>query len=528
MSKDKLWAELQSLADTPPSIISLFDQTNRVENHSVRLDGIYADFSKQAINDKTKQTLINLLTACNFDQARQDLFDGKPINTTENRAVLHPTLRGTGDLPQLSHVKIMRHRMRQFSDDIRAKGNIKSIIHIGIGGSDLGPRLINEALYAHALHLDQVPDIDLRFVENIDGASFNDAVRGCDPKSTLVISVSKSFTTQETRMNTEAAKIWLGSHAANNIITVTANRAGAEEFGVNPDNIFDFWDWVGGRYSLWSAVSLSVQIRYGADTFDALLDGAKAMDAHFMSAPLGQNIPVLLALSGVWNTNFLGHTSQAVIPYARRLRLFSNFLQQLEMESNGKGVTKDGQAAGITCPVIWGDEGTNSQHAFFQHLHQSTTVTPVDIIAVMNSPEGHEAQHAALLANAIAQSEALMVGKTAAQVRTELQAKNMDEADIKALIPHKTFTGDRPTTTIALDRLDAYSLGQLICAYEHKVFTQAVIWDINGFDQWGVELGKVLASTVLSELEDTSPPNADAHDASTMALIKLARAAQTG
>ncbi|PHR91518.1 MAG: glucose-6-phosphate isomerase [Robiginitomaculum sp.] len=515
-----LWDELDNLAKILPPLSTLFKaDPERATHMSFRVGRLYADFSKQRINPTVQNTLLKLAEACELEDWRAKFFSGEKINTTENRAVLHPALRGTGgDKDVQKQVSDMRARTRVFADKIRNDGHYKTIVHIGIGGSDLGPRLVADALAAQTK-----PALALRFAENVDGASINDALDGLDPKTTLVVSVSKSFTTQETRMNTQAARDWLGEHAGTNIITVTANRAGAEDFGVSPDQIFDFWDWVGGRYSLWSAVSISLQIAYGPDVFDQLLAGAAEMDAHFKDAPLEKNLPVMLAMTGIWNCNVLGYPSQAVIAYARRLRKFSSFLQQLEMESNGKGVTRSGQPAGVTCPIVWGDEGTNSQHAFFQHLHQGTQGAPIDFIAVLNSAEGRPDHHSALLANCFAQSEALMVGKSEAKVREELNASGMDAEAIDLIAPHKTFPGNRPSTTILLDRLDAHALGNLIALYEHKAFVQSVIWDINAFDQWGVELGKVLASQILSELETDA--SLDAHDSSTATLIRLARRA---
>ncbi|PHR55208.1 MAG: glucose-6-phosphate isomerase [Robiginitomaculum sp.] len=520
-NKTALWGELDTLAAHLPSLNTLFaNDAERTSRMIFQVGSLYADFSKQRMTPQIVQTLLKLAQACELEEWREKFFAGDKINTTEDRAVLHPALRGTGGSPDVKkQVSDMRARMRKFAEKIRNEGKYKTIIHIGIGGSDLGPRLIADALAAETK-----PALALRFAENIDGASINDALEGLDPETTLVVSVSKSFTTQETRMNTQAARDWLGDYARNNIITVTANREGAEEFGVNPDQIFDFWDWVGGRYSLWSAVGISLQIAYGPDVFDELLAGAAEMDAHFKTAPLGNNLPVMLAMTGVWNCNVLKYPSQAVIAYARRLRKFSSFLQQLEMESNGKGVTRSGAPAGTTCPIVWGDEGTNSQHAFFQHLHQGTQGAPIDFIAVLNSTENRQDHHDAVLANCFAQSEALMLGKTEDAVREELAQTHLSQTEIDALAPHKAFPGNRPSTTIVLDRLNAHAIGNLIALYEHKAFVQSIIWDINAFDQWGVELGKVLASKILKELETNTP--VDAHDSSTMALIEMARKAR--
>ena len=512
------WKKLQKLADAGvPTLNDMFaGDANRAERMSFQVGGIYADFSKQRITPDVMQALLDLARDKDVAGKRADLFAGKSINFTENRAVLHPALRGSSQDKAIQKlITEMQARTRKLSEKICAEGKYKSVLHIGIGGSDLGPRLLADGFAASGK-----PALDLRFANNVDAASINDALDGLNPATTLVVIVSKSFGTQETRMNGEAARDWLGQFAGDNMIAVTANKDGAVAFGLDTAQIFEFWDWVGGRFSLWSAVGLSLQLAYGPDMFDELLAGAASMDAHFRSASLENNLPAMLALTDIWNTNFLGYKSRCVVPYARRLRKFPSFLQQLEMESNGKSVTTDGGTSVETSPVVWGDEGANAQHAFFQQLHQGTVASPVDFIAVLTDHENRPEHHKALLANCFAQSEALMRGKSEAVVRAELKAKNMSSADIDALAPHKTFPGNRPSTTIALKRLDAHTLGALIALYEHKVFVQSVIWDINAFDQWGVELGKELAGTILSELQDGT--NND-HDSSTSALIALAR-----
>jgi glucose-6-phosphate isomerase len=395
--------------------------------------------------------------------------------------------------------------MDAFARDVIESGDITGVLHIGIGGSDLGPRLIADAL--SAIH---APQVKLRFAENVDGDSINRAVADLDPAKTLVIVVSKSFGTQETLMNGTAAREWL--NGGGRMVAVTANRERAIKFGIHSDDIFDFWDWVGGRYSLWSAVGLSLRIAFGPEVIGELLAGAADMDRHFRDAPMEENLPVLMALAGVWNRNVEGYGTLAVIPYATALRLLPSFLQQLEMESNGKGVTRDGEVAMPACPVVWGTEGTNGQHAYFQWLHQGTPGAPVDFIAVLQDYTGRAEHHRALLANCFAQSEALMVGKSADQVRAE--TPDLDAA----LVPQKSFPGNRPSSTLTLDTLTARSLGELIALYEHKVFVQGVIWGVNSFDQWGVELGKVLAGTILDEMERGV---AGAHDASTTALMGM-------
>jgi len=509
------FTKLEGLAAQSVSIQGLFKtEPKRLDRFVMREGPLRADFSKQAMSENALNALQDLAAACHLEEWRAKLFAGDTVNTSENRAVLHMALRGVGGSKQVQKdVAAMRKRMASFADKVRKEGKFKAVVHIGIGGSDLGPRLVADAFQASG---DMA--LDLRFAENVDGASINDALSGLDPKTTLVVVVSKSFTTQETRMNAEAARAWLvdalGKKAGDNFIAVTANREGALAFDIPSDQIFDFWDWVGGRYSVWSAVGLSLQIAFGPDVFDNFLKGAAKMDIHFRDQPLQENLPVMMALTGIWNRNVLGYSSQAVIPYARRIRKLAAFLQQLEMESNGKRVTRDGKEAGLTCPIIWGDEGTNGQHAFFQWLHQGTPGAPVDFVAVLKDHTARPKHHAALLANCFAQSEALMLGKPEHKVREELE----ERPDADAIAPQKTFPGNRPSTTITLDELSPFALGHLIALYEHKVFVQGVIWNVNSFDQWGVQLGKVLASTILEEMEKGESGD---HDASTAALIEL-------
>ena len=508
---------LEDLAAKSPAIIDLFKtEPKRLERFVMREGPLRADFSKQAISENALNALLSLAAGCHLEEWRAKLFAGETVNTSENRAVLHMALRGVGGTTAVQKdVAAMRKKMAAFANKIRKEGKFKAVIHIGIGGSDLGPRLVADAFQA----TDEMA-LDLRFAENVDGASINDALKGLDPKTTLVVVVSKSFTTQETRMNAEAARGWLtaslGKKAGANFIAVTANRKGAEGFDIPAAQIFDFWDWVGGRYSVWSAVGLSLQIAFGPDVFGDFLKGAKKMDEHFRDQPLQENLPVMMALVGIWNRNVLGYSSLAVIPYARRIRKLAAFLQQLEMESNGKRITRDGEEAGLTCPIIWGDEGTNGQHAFFQWLHQGTPGAPVDFVAVLKDHSGRPEHHAALLANCFAQSEALMLGKPEYKVREDLEGRD----DIDQIAPQKTFPGNRPSTTITLDALTPFALGHLIALYEHKAFVQGVIWNVNSFDQWGVELGKVLASTILAEMD---AGEAGEHDASTAALMGLGK-----
>ena len=447
-SRKTFLTALTAAADRDIQIASLFGaEPDRLSRFVMREGPLRADFSKQALDAKGLNSLLDLAAKCDLEEWRAKFFAGERVNTSEDRAVLHMALRGVGGSAEnQTEISAMRARMAAYANVIRAEGKFKNIIHIGIGGSDLGPRLVADGLEAAAEQ-----SLTLRFAENVDGASVNDSIRSLNPAETLAVVVSKSFGTQETKMNGESVRSWLGEYGNTNMIAVTANRGRAIDFGIAAENIFDFWEWAGGRYSVWSAVGLSLQIAYGPDVFAEFLDGAKAMDLHFRDQPLQENLPVMMALTGIWNRNGLGYNSQAVIPYSRRLRKFSAFLQQLEMESNGKSATRKGEDAALTCPVIWGDEGTNGQHAFFQWLHQGSSAgryggAPVDFIAVLKDHENRPDHHAALLANCFAQSEALMLGKSEAEVRRE----NAQRADIDALAPQKTFPGNRPSTTLSL------------------------------------------------------------------------------
>jgi glucose-6-phosphate isomerase len=408
------------------------------------------------------------------------------------------------------------------SGAIRGAGGdpFRTIVHIGIGGSDLGPRLVWEALRPV-----DAP-IELRFAANVDPSEIAAALAGLDPASTLVVAVSKTFTTQETLANAEAARAWLraalGEDGARaHFAAVSAAPDKAQAFGVDPDRVFAFWDWVGGRFSVWSAVGLSCAIALGWEAFEGFLGGAAAMDAHFVSAPLARNAPVLLAMAQIWNRNGLGRGARAVVPYAQRLRLLPAFLQQLEMESNGKRVRRDGRPVlRATAPVVFGDAGTNGQHAFFQLLHQGTDVIPVEFVAVAANPDGPGGMQAKLLANCLAQAEALLVGRSEAEVVAELQARGLPDPAVRTLAPQRTFPGDRPSSLILMDRLTPEALGALLALYEHKTLVEGVVWEINSFDQWGVELGKSLATRILGELEGGP---ALPHDPSTAALVARLR-----
>jgi glucose-6-phosphate isomerase len=513
--KDAAWAALEAAAraDAEGRIAALFDaEPDRVAALSFEACGLSLDLSKQPWSKAGHAAAQSLAWAADVEGARHHLFAGEIVNATEHRPALHMALRApvgatfqAAGAPVSGEVEATRRQMREFSQALRSRTLMgatgkpfRSVVHIGIGGSDLGPKLVWEALKPLA------PAIELRFVANVDGAEIAAALAGLDPAETLVIVVSKSFTTEETLVNGNAARAWLaaalGEDGANqHLAAVSANVEGAKNFGVAEDRIFAFWDWVGGRYSLWSAVGLSTAIGLGWEVFEALLAGAAAMDEHFRTAALEENAPIQLALAHVFNRNGLGRPIRAVVPYARRLALLPAFLQQLEMESNGKRVDALGHPLTRgSASAVFGDAGTTGQHAFFQMLHQGTDVIPVDIIAAQAADEGPPEHQTRLLANAVAQAEALMTGH-----------ENTAE-------PWRNFPGDRPTSFILLPELTPETLGALIVLYEHKVFVEGILWGIDSFDQWGVELGKTLAKQVLGELEGGEGGK---HDPSTAALI---------
>jgi glucose-6-phosphate isomerase len=530
------WSRLKAAAADARSvrIASLFGaEPDRMDRLTLDAAGLHLDFAKQPWTAEGVDAALGLAAVTGVEEARERMFAGVAVNTSENRAVLHTALRAPAGAsfaaagkPISPEVEAMRRRMAAFADGVRsgeirgATGEaINAVLHIGIGGSDLGPRLVWEALKP------LIPEIELRFAANVDGSEIAAAVEGLDPRATLVVVVSKTFTTQETMANAEAARAWLraemGPPGDLHLVAVSAAPDKAEAFGVPAERVFAFWDWVGGRYSIWSAVGLSCAIGLGWKAFEQMLDGASDMDAHFRSAPLDRNAPVLMAAAQVFNRDGLNRPIRAVCPYAQRLRLFPAFLQQLEMESNGKRVKKDGSpCVHGTAAAVFGDAGTNGQHAFYQHLHQGTDIIPVDFVLVAKNDEGPAGSHAKLLANGLAQAEALMVGRPEVEVRAELQAKGLDLEEIDRLAPQRTFPGDRPSTTVLLERLTPACLGALIALYEHKTFVEGVIWGVNSFDQWGVELGKAMASKILPELEGGAKGR---HDPSTAALIERLR-----
>ncbi|MDP3842118.1 MAG: glucose-6-phosphate isomerase [Oxalobacteraceae bacterium] len=521
-------------------LAELFAQDpSRFDTMSTKAAGIFLDYSKNLLDDTTMRLLLELARERRVEAQRDAMFAGEKINFTEKRAVLHTALRAPleADLQvDGQHVSRDVHavleRMRVFSDRVRGgdwTGHtgraITDIVNIGIGGSDLGPKMVCRALrsFAH-------PRLRMHFVSNVDGHDLDAVLSQLDAETTLFIVTSKTFTTMETMMNAQSARRWFLQHGdaaglAQHFVAVSTNLAAVNAFGIDADNMFPFWDWVGGRYSVWSAIGLPIALSAGFDNFAAFLQGAHAMDTHFRSAPLETNLPVILALVGLWNRNFVGCGSLSIAPYLQDLELFPAFLQQLDMESNGKHVAADGVALDVpTGPIIWGSAGTNGQHAYFQLLHQGTDITPLDFIAALKPNHRLPQHHAALLANCFAQSEAFMCGKSADQVRTEMQAQGIAAADIEALVPHRTFAGNRPSNTLLMDGLNPATLGALLALYEHKVFVQGVLWGVNSFDQWGVELGKVMAQNIQSELlAPAAQP--ERHDSSTNGLIVLARAA---
>ncbi|WP_027796404.1 glucose-6-phosphate isomerase [Paraburkholderia acidipaludis] len=500
----------------------------RAERYTYAGGGLAADFSKNRITDATLKLLVQLAREAGVEARRDAMFAGEIVNPTEGRAALHTALRATEpDAPFHAQILAERAKMAKFADAVRSGAwtgytgkRIRHVVNIGIGGSDLGPKMV-----VHALQHLELPEITSHFVSNVDGADLWRVIENIDPEETLAIIVSKTFTTLETMTNARSMRDWFVKHGcpesalAKHFVGVSANPAEVVKFGIAKDNVFEMWDWVGGRYSLWSAVGLSIMIAIGPQQFDELLAGAHDMDKHFREAPLEKNLPVLLGMIGIWYRNFFGSQSYLVAPYSEALHYLPSYLQQLEMESNGKQARLDGKFVDYaTSAITWGEPGTNGQHAFFQMLHQGTTIVPIDFIAVLTPEHPLADHHPKLLANCFAQSEAMMLG------RTEEEAKKIADPDKPELVPHIMFPGNRPTTTLLVDALTARSLGALIALYEHKVLVQATVWDINPFDQWGVELGKILGKVVEADLT-AAPGDVKAHDSSTAALIARARAA---
>src|ERR1700754_4025389 len=500
----------------------------RAERLTYSGGGISADFSKNRITDETLKLLVQLAREAGVEKRRDAMFAGEIVNPTEHRAVLHTALRATDPkAPFNPQGKAEGGKMAALGTQVRdgkwtgyTGKRIRHIVNIGIGGSDLGPKMV-----VHALKHIASPDISAHFVSNVDGADIYNVMQAIDPEETLAIIVSKTFTTLETMTNARSMRDWFTqkgcpeNQLAKHFVGVSANPTEVVKFGIAKENVFEMWDWVGGRYSLWSAVGLSIMIAIGPKQFDELLAGANEMDQHFRDAPLEKNLPVLLGMLGIWYRNFFGSQSDLIAPYSEALNFLPSYLQQLEMESNGKSARLDGAMVDYpTAAVTWGEPGTNGQHAFFQMLHQGPTIVPIDFIAVLTPEHPLVSHHPKLLANCFAQSEALMLG------RTREEAEKVAGPDKPELVPHIMFPGNRPTTTILVDALTAHSLGALIALYEHKVLTQGTVWNINSFDQWGVELGKILGKVVEADLTAAST-DAGKHDSSTSALIARARAA---
>lgn len=506
---------------------------DRFERFSAHGGGLFLDYSKNLLLDDTKRLLVQLADESRLADRRGAMFGGDSINATEHRAVLHTALRNrSGDAVTVKGADVMPDvrrvlaRMRRFSDDIRSGAlrgftgrAISDVVNIGIGGSDLGPLMACEALEPFS------DGIRTHFVSNVDGAHLCRVLKRLDPETCLFIIASKTFTTQETLANARTARAWLidrlGNEAAvaDHFAAVSTNLKATGAFGIAESRVFEFWDWVGGRYSLWSAIGLPIALFIGMDAFEEMLQGGHDMDVHFREADFGANLPVILALLGIWYGDFFGRTAHAVLPYAQALHRFPAYLQQLDMESNGKRVRINGAAVDYaTGPIIWGEPGTNGQHAFFQHLHQSPQWTPCDFILPIATQYPSGDHQRMLIANCLAQSQALMQGKDQDEVCQELRAAGMKDAQIDALLPHKVFPGNRPSNSILMQRLTPRTLGALIALYEHKVFTQGAIWRINSFDQWGVELGKQLAGRLLTDLESAAP--AAGLDASTAGLLR--------
>jgi glucose-6-phosphate isomerase len=511
------------------------EDPTRFRRFSLVFDGILLDYSKNRIDAKSVALLSRLARERRVAEWTKRLFSGEAINVTEDRAAYHVALRHRGEAPMkvggrdvMPAVRGGLAQMRRFTDAVRSGAwrgatgqKVTDVVGIGIGGSHLGPRLATQALSPYA----DGPNV--HYLSNVDGGPIHALLARLDPARTLFIVSSKTFGTQETMLNAGTARRWfverLGSEAAlaRHVVAVTANARTATAFGVAPDNVFAFWDWVGGRMSLWSAIGLSVALSVGMDRFEEMLEGASAMDRHFRRQPVERNMPALLALLGIWEIDFWNSSSFAILPYDDRLRGFPDYIRQLDMESNGKRVTREGRAVAYhTAPVVFGEAGTNGQHAFFQALHQGTRVIPADFIVVARPHHPRSEHHSALVANCLAQTEALMLGRSRSEARALLEAEGRKPADVKRLAPHLTFEGSRPTTTLVLDTLSPRRLGQLIALYEHKIFVQSVIWGLNAFDQWGVEFGKRLAGRILDEIRSGRPA---AHDSSTEGLIAALR-----
>ncbi|MBD8064837.1 glucose-6-phosphate isomerase [Devosia sp. PTR5] len=529
--------KLRKKMEDRPLRLLFAEDPNRFQRFSATGAGILLDYSKNRIDEDVMAALLDLARASGVEERRTAMCEGEHINITENRAVMHMALRYQGDRPVMVDGKDVMPDVRKVladikaytdavrSGDIRGHGGeqITDVVNIGIGGSDLGPAMVTLALAPYTR-----PDLRAHYVSNVDGAHIHDTLKGLDPKKTLFIVASKTFTTDETMTNAHSAREWiadtLGEEAVpNHFAAVSTNLEACAKFGIRQDRIFGFWDWVGGRYSVWSAIGLPVAMAVGYDNFAKFLAGADAMDRHFLETPLEKNLPVLMGVIGVWYRNAWGFSTHAVLPYDQRLSRFPAYLQQQDMESNGKSVTLNGKAVGwSTGPIVWGEPGTNGQHAFYQLIHQGTDVIPCDFLIAAQPHEHLPPHHDKLVANVLAQSEALMLGKTEEEVVEELKAQGLSKAEIKELTPHKVFPGNRPSNTLFYPQLTPEVLGSLVALYEHKVFVQGTIWNINSFDQWGVELGKQLAKALLPKVQGKA--SGEGHDSSTQGLLKYYRA----
>jgi glucose-6-phosphate isomerase len=536
-TQSPIWQALAAhqRALAPVHMRELFAQDpSRFARLQHRLGDLLLDYSKNRITDETMALLRRLAAERGVEAMRDRMFAGQPINSTEGRAVLHVALRNRANRPILvdgkdvmPEVNAALAHMRDFSERVRGGAwtghtgkRIRHVVNIGIGGSDLGPVMVTEALRPYL-----TPELSLHFVSNVDGSHIAEVLKRVDPETTLFLIASKTFTTQETMANAHTARAWFlarardEAHVARHFVALSTNAGEVARFGIATENMFVFWDWVGGRYSLWSSIGLSIALGIGFAGFEALLDGAFAMDEHFRTAPLADSLPVTLALLGIWYDDFFGADSHAILPYDQYLHRFPAYFQQGDMESNGKRVTRDGHDITDyqTGPIIWGEAGTNGQHAFYQLIHQGTKLVPCDFLAAVETHNPLGQHHELLLANYFAQTEALMKGRTADEARAELAAQGLSGDRLAALLPHKVFPGNRPTNSLLYQRLDPRTLGTLIALYEHKIFVQGVIWNINSFDQWGVELGKKLAGAILPELAGGG--EVTSHDASTNGLI---------
>ncbi|UAB85411.1 glucose-6-phosphate isomerase [Zunongwangia sp. SCSIO 43204] len=534
-TKTETWKKLEAhYAETKDqSLKSLFENdSERAAKFTTKWEDFYVDFSKNKITEETKALLIELAKECGLKEAMAAYFGGEAINQTEGRPVLHTALRASKNADikvdgenVMTEVEEVKAKIKAFSSEViqgirkgYTEKNFTDIVNIGIGGSDLGPVMVTEALEFYKNHL------NVHFVSNVDGDHVHETIKDLNPETTLFVIVSKSFTTQETLTNSTTIRNWFMKTApedavSKHFIAVSSNVPKVKDFGIDEDNIFPMWDWVGGRFSLWSAVGLSISLAIGYPNFDALLSGAQKMDDHFKETEFENNIPVLAGLLSVWYNNFYKAESEAVIPYTQYLHRLPAYLQQAVMESNGKSTDRNGDKVDYeTGAIIWGEPGTNSQHAFFQLIHQGTKLIPADFIGFKVSLFDDKDHHNKLMANFFAQTEALLQGKTEDEVREELSSKGMSENEIKELLPFKLFDGDKPTTSFLIDKLTPESLGKLVAMYEHKIFVQGVIWNIFSYDQWGVELGKQLASTILKDMDSKAIEN---HDSSTSSLLKV-------